>query len=123
MIVWHGAEDTALSHLDTVRAYDRMIRVAGKGEKNARLYTPPGVLHCGGGPGADRFDMIGAIADWVEDGREPQPLASKLDSTGSVRFTRPLCEYPQYPRYVGRGDPNEASSFRCVGSPARSNQH
>ena len=122
MIVWHGAEDTALSHVDTVRAYDRMIRVAGTRGTNARLYTPPGVLHCGGGPGADRFDLIGAIAEWVEDGREPQPLASKVDSTGSVRFTRPLCQYPQYPRYIGTGDPNDASSFRCVGSPARSNK-
>jgi hypothetical protein len=119
MIVWHGAEDTALSHLDTARAYERMVRVAGQDEKNARLYAPPGVLHCGGGPGADRFDMIGAIANWVEQGREPQPLASKVDATGSVRFTRPLCEYPQYPRYVGHGDPNAASSFRCV----RPSQH
>jgi hypothetical protein len=115
MIVWHGAEDTALSHLDTIRAYDRMTDAAGRGASNARLYTPPGVLHCGAGPGADRFDLIGAITQWVENGRAPRtPVASKVDASGNVRFTRPLCEYPKYPQYVGLGDPNAASSFRCV---------
>ncbi len=115
MIVWQGTEDTAVSHFDTVRSYERMAEAAGKGAENARLYTPPGVNHCGGGPGADRFDMIGALADWVENGREPRTLpASKVDATGQVRFTRPLCEYPRYPRYVGYGDPSDAASFQCV---------
>lgn len=29
---------------------------------------PPGVQHCGGGPGADSFDLIAALATWVEKG-------------------------------------------------------
>jgi pimeloyl-ACP methyl ester carboxylesterase len=116
MIVWHGTEDTAVSHLDTIRTYKKMADAADEGAENARLYTPPGVLHCGGGPGADRFDVLGAMTDWVEDGRAPRTLlAAKVNSTGSVLFTRPLCEYPRYPRYIGHGDPNDASSFECVG--------
>jgi hypothetical protein len=115
MIVWHGTEDTAVSHLDTIRAYDRMADAAGKHAENARLYTPPGVLHCGGGPGADRFDLVGALTDWVENDRAPATLAaSKRDATGNVLFTRPLCEYPRYPRYLGFGDRNDASGFHCV---------
>jgi tannase/feruloyl esterase len=115
MIVWHGTEDTGLSHLDTIRTYDMMAEAAGEGAENARLYTPPGVMHCGGGPGADRFDMIGAITDWVENGDAPRTLsAAKIDAGGNVLFTRPLCEYPKYPRYNGYGDPNDAASFRCV---------
>jgi len=114
MIVWHGTEDTALSHLDTVRTFDRMIGRSGTAAANARLYTPPGVQHCGGGPGADSFDLIGALREWVEDGRAPRTLtASKLDRAGNVLFGRPLCEYPAYPRYVG-GDPNDVAAFRCV---------
>jgi hypothetical protein len=115
VIVWHGTEDTALSHLDTVRSYRQLVGAAGGGADNARLYTPAGVLHCGGGPGADRFDLVAAMAEWVERGRAPRTLvASKVDQTGAVRFTRPLCEYPSYARYVGYGDPNHAASFRCV---------
>ena len=115
MIVWHGTEDMALSHMDTIRTFERMADRAGHGAENARLYTPPGVLHCGGGPGADRFDVVGALSTWVENGSAPRTLlATKVDSTGNVVFTRPLCEYPRYPRYVGHGDPADASSFECV---------
>jgi hypothetical protein len=115
MIVWHGTEDMALSHMDTIRTFQRMADRAGHGAENARLYTPPGVLHCGGGPGADRFDVVGALSRWVENGNAPRTLlAAKVNSTGNVLFTRPLCEYPRYPRYVGHGDPADASSFDCV---------
>ena len=115
IIVWNGTDDTVVSHLDAIRTYERMADRAGADEENARLYTPPGVQHCGGGPGADRFDMLGAMRDWVENGRAPRTLlAAKVSPTGSVLFTRPLCEYPRYPRYRGYGDPNDASSFQCV---------
>lgn len=55
--------------------------------------------------------------NWVEEGREPEGLvASKLDpATGAVLLSRPLCEYPSYPRYRS-GSPVEAASFDCVGS-------
>jgi feruloyl esterase len=29
-------------------------------------------------------------------------------------LSRPLCPYPQLPRYNGTGDPNSAASFRCA---------
>ena len=116
IIVWHGAEDGLMSHLDTVRSYEPMADAAGRHVANARLYTPPGVQHCGGGPGADAFDLLASLTRWVERGRAPHALtASKLDPEGNVLFTRPLCEHPEYPHYVGYGDPNDARSFRCVG--------
>jgi hypothetical protein len=119
VIVWHGAEDALMSHRDTIRSYEEMSRQAGRGSENARLYVPPGVNHCGGGPGADAFDMIGALAEWVEQGQAPGTLtASKFDATGNVLFTRPLCEYPKYPRHDGENDPDDAASFRCV-APGR----
>jgi len=117
MIVWHGAEDTLQSHLDTVLSYETLIEAAGRGAANARLYTPPGVQHCGGGPGADTFDLFKELTDWVERDRAPHRVtASKLDAEGNLLFTRPLCEYLEYPQYRGDGDPNDASSFRCVDS-------
>ena len=117
MIVWHGTDDTLLSHYDTIRTFYEVVKAAGRrGRKNAKLYTPSGVGHCSGGPGADTFDMIAAITDWVEYGKKPKTLlASKIDSlSGDVLFTRPLCEYPKYPRYIGHGNPNDAANFRCI---------
>ena len=31
-----------------------------------------------------------------------------------VKFTRPLCAYPEFAKYEGAGDTNEAASFLCV---------
>lgn len=119
IIVWQGAEDTLMSHIDTIQSYGTMARRAGRDSENARLYTLPGVQHCGGGPGANRFDMLDALADWVENDVAPHTLiGARTDSAGNVLFTRPLCEFPKYPRYDGQGDPKDASSFRCV-VPAR----
>ena len=116
MIVVHGTDDTLLSHYDTARTFNEVMDAAGgKGRQNAKLYMAPGVGHCYDGPGADMFDMITAISGWVEEGRAPQTLiASKIDpGTGAVLFTRPLCEYPSFPYYLGHGDPNDAINFSC----------
>jgi feruloyl esterase len=79
-----------------------------------RLYTLPGVNHCGGGPGADSIDLLTPISNWVENGVPPKNLiASKLNPAGTVTFTRPLCPFPQWAKYTG-GDGNSASSFTCV---------
>jgi feruloyl esterase len=116
LIVVHGTDDTLLSHYDTARTfYEVTNETDGKGHENAKLYMAAGVGHCYGGPGADTYDMISAISDWVENGQKPKTLlASKIDpGTGSVLFTRPLCEYPKYPQYKGKGDPNDAANFYC----------
>ena len=60
-----------------------------------------------------RFMPTGGIAPgdlvaYKTDPRSGEPVAS-----------RPLCRYPGYPRYVGSGDPNLASSFVCA-APAKS---
>jgi feruloyl esterase len=85
-------------------------------ESASRFYVAPGVNHCVGGDGADTIDTLGAMVDWVEHGHAPETLtASKIDRTrGQTLFTRPLCRYPAYPRYRGKGDPDAADSFACV---------
>jgi feruloyl esterase len=49
IIVWQGAEDTLMSHIDTIQSYETMASLAGRDSDNARLYALPGVEHCGGG--------------------------------------------------------------------------
>jgi len=119
VIVWQGLEDTLVSHFETIHAYQKMARKAGRHSDNARLYALPGVQHCGGGAGVNRFDMIAALAEWVENGRAPRTLVgARHDAVGNLLFTRPVCEYPGYPRYDGAGDPRDAANFRCV-TPSR----
>ncbi len=120
VMVWHGTADPLLSENDTVREWYEVREAAGDSvaDDNSRLYLAPGVAHCRGGEGADNFDLLPAMIDWVEGDLAPGTvIASKLDpATGAALFTRPLCEYPTYPRYSGVGDTNDAASFDCVES-------
>jgi hypothetical protein len=114
VVVWHGSDDSLLSHKDTIRTWQPVAQQAGDAASNSRLYIAAGVSHCGGGPGADTFDLLTPTMAWVEQGTDPgSPTASKLSSTGAVQFTRPLCPHPSYPKYKGSGDVNSASSYEC----------
>jgi hypothetical protein len=118
ILVWHGADDGLLSHRDTIRTWREVTDAAGPAlaEAGTRFYVAPGVNHCAGGDGADSIDALDAMMQWVEEGRAPETLvAAKRDpKTRAVLFTRPLCRFPAWPRYRGRGDPNDAASFECA---------
>jgi feruloyl esterase len=114
LIFYHGWADNAFPAAATIQYYEQLQRAMG-GRRNvesfARLFLIPGMLHCGGGPGCHQVDYLAALEAWVEQGRAPEQLIGK--GTNPVR-TRPLCAYPKVARYDGVGNPNEASSFRCV---------
>jgi len=79
-------------------------------KENVRLFLAPGVLHCGGGPGPDRFDLLTALEQWVEHDTAPASItATKANSP----LSRPLCPYPQVAVYKGAGSTNDAASFSC----------
>jgi feruloyl esterase len=115
LIVWTGGEDPLVPTAGSVRFVERLREIVdGRGRDNVHLYTLPGVNHCGGGPGADTIDLVTPISNWVENGVPPKNLiASKLNQAGTVAFTRPLCPFPHWPKYIG-GNASSASSFTCV---------
>lgn len=121
LIVWHGGSDAALSVNSTIEYMKNMEKSVGKANAAAatRLYVAPGVDHCEGGAGADQSDLLAALDGWVTKGIAPATLrARKLDAKGAVTLTVPLCQYPEYPRYVGRPNNSEdarsASSYVCT---------
>ncbi|MDH5538917.1 MAG: tannase/feruloyl esterase family alpha/beta hydrolase [Rhizobacter sp.] len=119
LILWHGGNDSALSVNATTEYYRQVVAAIG-GRANAdqflRYYIAPGVNHCAGGPGADSADLLSALDAWVSKRRAPGTLkANRFDpATGVKLLSRPLCEYPAYPRYDGRGDVNTAKNFSCT---------
>jgi feruloyl esterase len=111
LILYHGLSDQGLSPLDTVAWYERAQSRNSEPIGNwARLFLVPGMTHCAGGPSTDRFDMLTAIDEWVEQGRPPE----RIVATGKAfpGQSRPLCPYPRVARYVG-GDTKSESSFAC----------
>jgi feruloyl esterase len=114
LLLWHGFDDPGPSPLATIEYYDaaqRALAPAGVAATGSvRLFVAPGVQHCGGGPGADVFDTLRALDDWVLRKQPPELMhATRADG----RLSRPLCRYPALPYYKGPGGPNDASSFDC----------
>ena len=134
LIIYQGWSDAAISPLNAINYYESVLQKMGQSESDAflRLYMVPGMHHCGGGPGPDRFGAFGispindpqhniylAVENWVEKGKAPGTvIALKADGFGptvKVTMTRPLCVYPQMAKYKGSGDTNEAANFVCGG--------
>ncbi len=130
LILYHGWNDPAIPALNTVDYYNSVIQQMGADAAATfvRLYMVPGMQHCYGGPGATSFGQLGtttaigpehgiyaALEDWVEKGTAPgEIVATKYDSSHKAEMTRPLCPYPQIPKYKGSGDPNDYKNFGCA---------
>jgi Tannase and feruloyl esterase len=116
LIQYHGWGDPQISPGHSVQYYTRVSAALG-GAKNIhdsyRLFMVPGMAHCGGGDGPNRFDMMAALEQWVERGKAPDWIPASRQRDGKVDRTRPLCPYPQVAMYDGKGDTNDAASFAC----------
>jgi hypothetical protein len=121
MILFHGQADPVFSVNDTIRWYEKLdANSGGRAGEFARLFTIPGVTHCGGGVGLDRFDALEALTDWVEKSKPPERIVASVNpgnkeipASWSAARSRPLCPWPKYAKYGG-GDVEAATSFACV---------
>jgi hypothetical protein len=115
LLLYHGMSDPWFSPLDTIDYYERVAGANGgmdQLQQSSRIFLVPGMGHCAGGPATlDRFDLLGAVVDWVESGKPPD----RVVATGAAfpGRSRPLCPYPKHAHYTGKGDPEDAGSFEC----------
>jgi feruloyl esterase len=116
LIQYHGWSDPQISPGNSVDYYKSVLdRLggAGKVQRSYRLFMVPGMGHCGGGEGTDRFDMLTALEQWVEQKQAPERIVASRIRDGKVERTRPLCPYPQIATYKGTGSTDDAASFVC----------
>ena len=116
LIQYHGWSDPQISPGVSPQYYEAVVKRLGSlkaVQQSHRLFMVPGMAHCSGGDGADRFDMLTALENWVEQGRAPDEIPAHREREGRIDRTRVLCAYPAVPRYES-GDPDDAKSFRCV---------
>lgn len=137
LILWHGWSDASITPGVSIAYYEGVQRFMGAAATNQvlRLFLLPGVSHCGGGDGYNEIDLLSPLMAWTELGRAPDkivtgkpagrrfgppgapgPIASPLEK---LVATRPVYAYPAIPRYVGKGDPNDAASYASVRSPVQ----
>ena len=117
LMVYHGGADSAISLNDTLRWYEGVAKQMGSRTQDfARMFVVPGMNHCRGGPATDSFDMLPQLVQWVEQGQAPELVIARASTPAYFNVaarSRPLCPYPKQARYLGAGDINDASNFRC----------
>jgi len=120
LILWTGLTDWLITANNATGYYKEVVAKSGGqavADQFVEYYTSPGVQHCAGGTGADKFDFLAPMFEWLEKGIKPStsPIIAtqRTVAPGAMGASRPLCQYPKYPRYVS-GDPNAATSFTCA---------
>ena len=114
LILYHGWNDTAISAGNSIDYYTAVQkRMGGKQDDFIRLFMAPGMQHCGGGPGPNQVNWMGALERWRELNAAPAKIDAALVTNNRVVMTRPLCPYPQIASYNGAGSTNDAANFSC----------
>ena len=143
LIQYHGWGDGAISAVTSIDYYNRATAFLSKFpdarsdaskpvDEFYRLFMVPGMGHCAGGLGPNRFgnggaisaataadperDVFAALERWVEKGVAPDHLIGQGTATDDPAkvLTRPLCQYPKVAQYKGSGDIHDAANFTCA---------
>jgi feruloyl esterase len=114
IVMYHGWADTALAPEMAIDYRDKVQARFGEATKGFyRLYMVPGMFHCRGGIGPERFDALTPLINWVENGKAPDAIVATQVVQGRVQRSRPLCTYPQVARHSGSGSTDDAQNFTC----------
>ncbi len=127
LIVYHGWSDPDISPVASINYFDSVVEVIADDIQATswdsamestqdffRLFMVPGMGHCSGGPGPDRFDALTALENWVERDVAPEMIIASKIADGEVVRSRPLCVYPEVASYNGSGSTDEAANFSCA---------
>jgi hypothetical protein len=109
LLMYHGWSDSALSPLMSVGYVDEVYAKDATAKNDVKLFMLPGVLHCAGGPGPDRLDVLDAIDKWANGGAAPEELTANFAAGGG----RKVCAYPKTQTYKGTGDGKNPDQFEC----------
>ena len=113
-LMLHGTTDATIPTNASVEFYGMLEARMGQAalDQFMRFYLIPGYGHSRGVFNAG-FDGLGVLDRWVESGQPPTNLVVIDNNKATAGRSRPLCEFPKWPRYVS-GDPNLAASFACT---------
>ena len=116
LLLAHGLADPLIPHLST-RQYFARLNATMPPEavrEFVRYYEIPGYGHIAGTAFNAGWDSVTALENWVEQGISPRDQVVVDKNARTQGRSRPLCEYPSWPRYSGKGDINDATSFACT---------
>ncbi|MFJ5382857.1 tannase/feruloyl esterase family alpha/beta hydrolase [Cupriavidus sp. CER94] len=117
LIMLHGLADEVISPNSTIAWYKAVISQVGQAavDQGIRFYTVPGMGH-GTGSFLPAWNSLTALENWVEMGVAPGTREVMDTNAGTYGRTRPLCQYPSWPRYKGTGSVDAAINYTCEGA-------
>lgn len=110
LLMYHGWSDPALSPNMSIRYVDKVYAKDASARDDVRLFLLPGVLHCTGGPGPDRVDVLDILDKWAHGGAAPDEVTAGFATGGGARK---VCAYPRATKYAGSGDGRSPDQFKC----------
>jgi len=115
LVILQGTADMMMSARFTERYVSTIQSRLGASVASGmlRYYEVPGYQHGFSTVFNVAWDSLTALENWVERSVDPAQHEVVTDLAGIPGRTRPLCQYPAYPRYAGSGDVNQAQSFSC----------
>lgn len=127
LIMKENMADYAQSPYAGVGYYKSVVAKMGGAavDRFVRLYVAPGTNHGGSGvsgttgnPIPQHVDLLGVLDAWVDQGHPPGDALTVTAHGTTPPFvatgSRPMCRYPNFPKYRGSGDVNDATSFHCA---------
>lgn len=115
LLMLHGLADEVISPNSTIDYYQQLVATLGQATvtQHVRFYTVPGMGH-GTGSFIPNWDSLAALEGWVEGGLAPATPVAVDAVAGTYGRTRPLCQFPSWPKYRGSGSLDAAVNFSCV---------
>lgn len=115
LLLAHGLADVLVSSRATELYYERLVAQMGEKRvrKFVRYYEVPGLGHAVSTVFNATWDSLTALENWAEKNKAPENQVT-VDTVGIPGRSRPLCDYPEWPRYFGSGDAQVAKSFVCT---------
>ncbi len=126
LIIRENASDLAQSAQAGMNYYRMVVGKFGQArvDEHLRLYVSPASTHGGialstkdGSEVPTAVNLLDVLERWVVKREVPaDALTQVLDARTpphQVFASRPMCRYPNYPRYVS-GDPKNAANYRCT---------
>lgn len=119
-VLWlHGFDDSIVPFQASIDYFDRLTIAYGATNLASflRFYSVPGFDH-GFGAFNPSLDILTALENWVENGAAPAKNGMVMaDANAATKGrSRPLCEWPDFPKYKGSGDVNVAANYTCAAS-------
>nr|AER23905.1 tannase and feruloyl esterase [Variovorax sp. HH01] len=115
LIMLHGLADEVISPNSTIDYYKQLVATVGQAsvDRSVRFYTVPGMGH-GTGSFIPNWDSLAALEGWVENGLAPATGIAVDAVAGTYGRTRPLCQFPAWPKFRGSGSLDAAVNYSCV---------